>query len=146
MLQFSVQNKQLLDGYAAFNEATSADDARWEIVKGLFCEDFTEDGERFPAWHPMDGTAAKRGRQEIIEYLQWLRGQGTTAQLLGVASQGNALITLDFTTGGDEGPHACADKIVLSESGCIKEVWHCSTATHQHGKHPGHPAEGHTHT
>jgi hypothetical protein len=140
MLQFSVQNNQILDGYAAFNAG------EWETVKGLFCPDFDEDGESFPAWHPMDGTAAIRGRDAIINYLQGLRGEGTTAQLLGVASHGASLITLDYTSGGKEGPHACADKIVFSESGCIKEVWHCSAGTHEHGGHAGHPAgEDHVH-
>jgi hypothetical protein len=137
MLQFSVQNNQVLDGYAAFNAGD------WDAVKAMFCPDFTEGGNDFPVWHPhpMHGSAtAITGRQAIVNHLQQLWGNGTRARLLATASQGASLIALDFTSGGVEGPHACADKIVFSESGCIKEVWHCSSGTHEHGGHAGHEA------
>jgi len=134
MLQFSVQNTQLLDGFEAFNAGD------WATVEELFCSDFTEGGKKFPAWHPMDGTAAKRGRQAVMAHLKSLWDAGTRAQLLGSASHGASLITLDYTSGGAEPPHACADKIVFTESGCIKEVWHCATGTHNLGGHPGHKA------
>lgn len=138
MVQFSVQSTQLSEGYAAFNANS------WDAVQELFCED-TPDSENpeFPAWYPMGGGDPKKGRQAILELLQGLRADGVKAQLLGVADHGDKSLTLDVTLGGDEGPHACADKVEFDESGRIKVFWHCATNTHGHG-HAGHPA-GHPH-
>lgn len=125
-----VQRNQILKGYAAFNEGDRA------TLEGLLCEDVI--------WHPMDGSAAVIGRNAVLDLLAELRANGTEAELLGLASEGTASITLDFSSGGPEGNHACADKIDFDESGCIREVWHCSTGTHQHGTHAGHPPHEHS--
>src|SRR2546422_8552797 len=115
----------ILKGYAAFNARDRA------TLEGLLCEDVI--------FHPMHGGAPIAGRAAVLDYLEQLWDSGLRAALLGVASQGNASITLDFTSGGEEEDHACADKIEFDESGCIREVWHCSAATHQQGEHAGHP-------
>jgi hypothetical protein len=143
-LPLATRNLQLLRGYIAFNAGDR------DTLGSLFCDD-DEDHEgnvRFPLWHLMDGTGTIRGKELILDYLvDDLWANGTRADFLGVGSQGTSSITLDFTTDlpGEE-DHVCADKIVFDESGCIKEVWHCSSATHAHG-HAGHPltADGQPH-
>jgi hypothetical protein len=152
MVQFSVQSSQLSKGYDAFNAAnpdSTADenDAHWSFMKSLFCADtpFAESAEiEFPVWYPMDGGDPLRGWNEISAELQRLRGADANAQLLMVADHGENSITLDFTTGGPEGAHLCADKVEFDEQGLIRVFWHCSTNTHQHG-HAGHEA-GHSHS
>jgi hypothetical protein len=147
MVQFSVQNNQLSKGYDDFNAVDPAAAAApiGRIVDELFCEDSPQNTTEpdFPLWYPMNGGAPKRGRNEISAHLAGLRAAGVKATLLAVADQGNTSITLDSTSGGDEGPHACADKVEFDESGRIKVFWHCSSATHKDG-HAGHPA-GHSH-
>jgi hypothetical protein len=123
------KKNQLLKGYAAFNDDDRA------TLEQLLCEDVI--------WHPMDGGPPITGREAVLDLLHELRVNGTEAELFGVASHDDASITLDFTTGGPEGDHACADKIEFDESGCIREVWHCSAGTHQHGTHAGHPSHDH---
>jgi hypothetical protein len=124
------QRNQILKGYVAFNEGDRA------TLEGLLCEEVI--------WHPMDGGAAIIGRNAVLDHLADLRASGYEAELLGVASQGSSSITLDFTYDGPDGDHACADKIEFDESGCIREVWHCSAGTHQHGTHAGHPPHDHS--
>jgi hypothetical protein len=127
------KKNKILAGYAAFN------DGKREILEQVFCENLKDDNDvlEFPAWHLMDSTEVKRGQEEVIDYLlDTLRDgdQGARAEFLGVASHGNTSISVDYTYNGPGGDHACADKIVFDEaSGRIKEVWHCSTDTHEPG-------------
>src|SRR5438093_6149763 len=103
------RKNMILRGYAAFNRGDRP------VLADLFCDDFEDNGEQFPAWHLMDGTGTIRGKNAILDYLvDDLRiAQGAEAEFLGVASQGNTSITVDYTYNGPEGDHACADKIVF---------------------------------
>jgi hypothetical protein len=138
-LPLANRNLQIVRGYVAFNARD------WPTLQQLLCENVI--------WHPMDGGPAIIGRDGplvhdaqgrpisgVIAYLQDLRARPTEAELFGISTDVTGSISLDFTTTGPpEGDHACADKILFDDSGCIREVWHCAAATHQHG-HAGHPA------
>ena len=125
------RKNQLFRGYAAFN------DGNRPVLAELFCDDFTgDDGKLFPAWHLMDHSGTVRGKEKILDYLlDELRAHGTEAEFLGVASDGNMSITVDFTYNSPEGDHACADRIVFDQRNRIKEVWHCEAGTHSHAHH-----------
>jgi hypothetical protein len=128
MADSSVQSTLLSDGYAAFN----ADD--WTTVEALFCDD-TPDSEspQFPVWYPMDHNLGPiKGRAAIIRHLQELRQGNVKAKLLGVANHGHTSVTLDITTGGPMGPHACADEVEFDESSHIKSFRHCAAGLHHH--------------
>jgi hypothetical protein len=123
--EVSKRNK-ILKGYAAFN------DGDWPTLKKLLCEGVV--------WHKMHGGGEIRGRdgeQGVLAYLQQLRGT-TEADFLGMAIHDQTVITVDFShvtpeKSSDipvEGDHACADRIVFDDTGCIKEVWHCESGTH----------------
>lgn len=133
------RRNRILKGYAAFT------DGEWEKLRDLLCKDVV--------WHTMpdkNGVSQEiRGRDGpyvpgpnptgVVAYLEQLRNTNDV-DLLGMAILDNVAITVDFTQSTDEeGPHGCADRIVFDDSGCIKEVWHCDAATHDHG-HAAHSA------
>ncbi|MGH8991969.1 MAG: nuclear transport factor 2 family protein [Acidimicrobiia bacterium] len=120
------QKNRILKGYAAFNDGDDATLA--ELLSDHV------------VWHLMDSDDTIEGKEAVVAYLLQLRGGGTEAELFGVYSHEQAAVTLDFTSGGVEGPHACADKIEFDDAGLICEVWHCATGTHRHGDggHPDH--------
>ncbi|MGH9037930.1 MAG: hypothetical protein ACRD0O_19405, partial [Acidimicrobiia bacterium] len=98
-------------------------------------------------WHPMDGKKAIVGRKKVIDHLKGLHNDGIRAEFRGVANHGTDSIAVDLTSDPNNavgGDHACADKIVFDDNGCILEVWHCSSGTHAQGGHAGH-APGHDH-
>jgi hypothetical protein len=121
------RKNKLFKGYAAFN------DGNRKVLADLFCDTFTDaEGNEFPAWHKMSNAGTVTGKDDVLDYLlDELRTQGgAEAELLGVSSDGNVSITVDFTYNGPEGDHACADKILFDDSGRIKEVWHCKADSH----------------
>jgi hypothetical protein len=139
MAESSVHSTLLSDGYAAFNN----DD--WAAVEELFCDDTpNSDKPEFPVFYPMhhqhDEEPPKpppdplRGRAAIVGHLQSLRGQKLKAKLVGVADHGHTAVTLDISTGGHEGDHACADEVLFDDTGRIKSFRHCAA-----GLHPAEP-------
>ncbi len=116
----AAKRNAILKGYAAFN------DGDWAALTELLCENVV--------WHTMDEPSRTiTNRDNVLAYLKELRDT-TEAEFLGMATQDNVVITLDFTySSGHEGNHACADVIVLDETGCIKEVRHCAAGSHKHG-------------
>ena len=134
MAESSVHSTLLSDGYAAFNK----DD--WTTVEALFCDDTPPDNPEFPVWYPMhhehdEGPPTPppepiRGRVAIMRHLQDLRGTKVKAKLVGVADHGHTAVTLDISTGGHEGDHACADEVLFDDSGRIKSFRHCAAGLH----------------
>jgi hypothetical protein len=116
----------ILRGYAAFH------DRDWETLGSLLSPDVV--------WHPMpdtDDPGDKVGPEAVIAHLKHLR-RTYDAEFLGMVTQGNAAVTLDFSyTENGDGDHGCADRIEFDQHG-IREVWHCDAATHLHGpgEHP----------
>jgi hypothetical protein len=107
----------ILKGYAAFNEGD------WTTMRELLSADVV--------WHKMVPPGGKaEGLDDVIEYLTELR-LSNQAEFLGMAIQGDAAVTVDFTTSSDDhGDHGCADRIEFDGSGKICEVWHCAADTH----------------
>lgn len=131
MAESSVHSTLLSDGYAAFNR----DD--WAAVEALFCDDTPDsDNPQFPVWYPMhhphdqDPPSPIRGRAAIMRQLQSLRGTKVKVKLVGVADHGHTAVTLDISTGGREGNHACADEVVFDDTGRITSFRHCAAGLH----------------
>jgi hypothetical protein len=123
------RNLQIIKGYIAFNACDR------DALADLFCDDVpNEHGELLPAWHKMDNGGTIRGKETILDYLMIdLAKKGARADLLGVGTQGDAAVTLDFTTGiPNEPDHVCGDRVAFDEDDRITEVWHCQAATHLH--------------
>ena len=122
----ATKSNRILKGYAAFSNGD------WDTVEELLCE-----GVR---WHTMATEdepsrliEGRDGENGVLAYLKQLR-KTNDVEFMGVAVQGNVAVAVDFTQSEDPvGDHGCADRIELDDSGCIKEVWHCATATHDHG-------------
>lgn len=138
MAESSVHSTLLSDGYASFNK----DD--WAAVEALFCDDTPADTPQFPVWYPMhhqhdDDPPAPppdpiRGRTAIVRHLQHLRETNVKAKLVGVAVHGHTAVTLDISTGGHEGDHACADEVSFDEAGRIRSFRHCAAGLHPEEK------------